>query len=546
VGVALLAFVACTYAAGALGFFAGVGVGSWTLVAGVVAAAALTRAAAGGERLGVAAAAALAALVLAAGAVAVGSWFYDFTTDGQAYHVPGVLALAGGWIPLDGPLPAQSPLGVYITHYPKAVWIVQAALYDATGRVEAGKAVHWMLVAAALPLAQSALRALGSAPRTAWLGAALLALNPVAVCQLSSFYVDGPLHSALLSAAALAVHWWRGRREAGVLLVLALALAVGTKFTGLVYGALLAAVLIAAALVGGAPRRRVVALAAGSVLALVTLGWEPYATNVLSRGHPFFPLFGKGAVDIRAVHETPAFRAMNPVTRLALSTFSETASGIDAVPRLKVPFTVFPRELLALAAPDPRYGGFGPLFGGALLLAAALTIAASAGGDRRARQVGLFLGAVLLWGAVNPTAWWARYAPQLWWLAVLPAALVPAPGRSRWPSAALALVLALDVAVAVAANGAVQILATHLQRRQLAQLRALSPAPLLVRFGAYAATPLRLDEAGVRYEAVSTSPCERPARLVLLPVEICFADGSPPAEWDGRALTRATLARLGM
>ena len=79
-----------------------------------------------------------------AAALAGAALFHDVSWDGQVYHQPAVLALAGGWNPLhDGPLSlAERPDNLWINHYPKAAWVAQAILLRLTGSLEAAKGLQ--------------------------------------------------------------------------------------------------------------------------------------------------------------------------------------------------------------------------------------------------------------------------------------------------------------------------------------------------------------------------------------------------------------------
>ena len=69
--------------------------------------------------------------------------FFDFSFDGQSYHIPAMIALASGWNPiLSSHLIDWNPLFVqesgtelYIDHYSMGSWILAATIYKATGSI---------------------------------------------------------------------------------------------------------------------------------------------------------------------------------------------------------------------------------------------------------------------------------------------------------------------------------------------------------------------------------------------------------------------------
>ena len=81
-----------------------------------------------------------------------------------------VLALAGGWNPLwDGPLSLDDrPDNLWINHYPKAAWVMQAILLQATGALEATKGVQLLALLAAALAVFAALRARCTGGRRWW------------------------------------------------------------------------------------------------------------------------------------------------------------------------------------------------------------------------------------------------------------------------------------------------------------------------------------------------------------------------------------------
>src|SRR5271166_1500011 len=81
----------------------------------------------------------LAATWLAAAAL------YDTSWDGTGYHLPALLAIAGGW----NPIVAASDI-MPANLQANGLWTVRAALYAMTGSVEGAKGLNFLFVAAAL------------------------------------------------------------------------------------------------------------------------------------------------------------------------------------------------------------------------------------------------------------------------------------------------------------------------------------------------------------------------------------------------------------
>ena len=469
-------------------------------------------------------------------ALAFGASFYDVSWDGQVYHQQAVLALAEGWNPL-----WQPPLSVaaradniWINHYPKAAWIGQAILFRASGSLEAAKGLQLLPLAAAALLVFAALRARGLRRRTAGFLTALIAGNPVVLAQIFSFYSDGM--GASLTTALLALVWhWRRRPDPWLLVALAASIVVivNLKFTGLVYGVLLCGGLLVHTYLwrGNArcarcARARVRALAAVIVgafaVATLVLGFDPYVTNLLRKGHPFYPLMGQGAVDIINIQLAPEFHALTRPTRLLVSLFAR-ADEHNVAPVLKWPFALGRDELRALGYPDLRIGGFGPFFGLVVLVAAArgrpaLVRRHGAGqgmGAGRAAGRHRLLQSRALVGALRaaPVAGAGRAAGA-------GVGLAATRRRGRGAAAVLGALLAIDVAlVGVVAT------ATEVPRHARGRRPARSADPCRrpgrgalgrLRGGARAAA-----RAGDRFCRGAVLPCASPAQLLASRARIC-------------------------
>lgn len=180
----------------------------------------------------------------------------------------------------------------------------------------------------------------------------------------------------------------------------------------------------------------------------------------------------------------------------------------DDLNRIKPPFWFTRPELDVFTdlTPDLRFGGYGPLYGTAVLLA--LVPALCLLGSRAVSQTGWkwILIACLVMIPISPS-WWARWFPQGWWIPF--AACVgflcgPPDGlkKFRWvgwlaKGGLLALGLNSFLILVFTVKGYAE--AESVIARQLVFLKTL-PSPLKIEPGHFAAARFWLDREKILYE----------------------------------------------
>ncbi len=453
--------------------------------------------------------------------VGLASWcVYDLSYDGQAYHQEAVIQLAGGWNPYgDAPLQedTKNPPWVWINHYAKGPWLAAAAIYAATGFIEMGKAINLLALAASGLLSYIVLREKLSA-RVSGIGAALIAFNPVSLNQVFTYGNDGLISSLMIVLAALlALAYWKSRAML-IPATLVVLLLVNIKFTAVGYAGLICALYVITLMLGRKKRVvPVVVLALAGGVGLGVLGYNPYVTNWLDHGHPFHPLAGSEKVDIIRSNMLPAYVDLPVWEKTALSWFGESSNRFGEYPRLKVPFAVLPSELAAMAGGDTRIGGFGPWFGGTLLLSAVLLAAGWRGMNRSAKRAFLlFMAGLLALIFVNPEPWWARYVPHAWllplavWLWMMAGERLGSFGMRLRSMLILAITVnALLATLPTVGYTAYQNTALRSELGALRQQVQVSGehAAIEVMYRNMASNRVRLEEAGIRTKVTTLDGC---------------------------------------
>lgn len=497
-GTGALAFVVGVYAVGVLFLLLGLTITPVSGGIGILAGLALPRL----LRLqGPGFALPAAVLGLAAATHLVAACWLDISWDGLAYHQPAVIQLLEGWNPFRGPTDLAN-VAAWTTEYPKASWITAAQVVSLVGQIECGKGINFLTLVATLCVAIPFCAArLPSRPKLAVLGGAAIALNPVSVYQAPTFYVDGLLGSLLtiLFLDLITLLAEQATRATHFRIAAAVLLLINLKFTGLVYCVLVLGTGIA---VLAARREFAHAIRLGTAWGLLGIagifvfGASPYARNVLEGRHLFYPLQGPGAVDIMTPIRPANLTPLDRFSRFAAAHFARSEnvrtpqSTRWAVPFFAVAPDNYPRSYI-----DTTSAGFGPLFGGAMLLAA-LGLAWGLGRDRRIGPLVIFtLGAMGLTVFLHAEGWWARYVPQLWLLAALGVPWLATRGLLRL-SGGLLVVLLLNTAMVGSPSAAQKLWATLLLKRELAEIKSTA-GRIELQPGPFPALARRTREAGI-------------------------------------------------
>jgi hypothetical protein len=476
------------------------------------------------------------------------SRIHDISWDGQTYHTEGIVQLANGWNPFfEAPRggPAFSHSGVYAGPFylifsSKGAWICAAALYKFSGSFEAGKAFHPMLILACFLVSFAAFSTFRNI-KSSWILvlSLLLAFNPVSICQMHTYYVDGQLSSLLAIAVGIFILIYRrpDRFKMAVLALVAI-LTINVKLNGALYMAILGGGCWLFYVVAKKTRRAELAawLMAGGILGGGFVGFSPYITQftdkLITTGNPFYPY--AGWTSVVGISSPEIFgNKMDRVSMLAVSLFSK--SEVRLIPfKLKLPFTFSLDELQAFAFPDVRVGGFGPLFSGAKVIS--IAILGVLCWKNPWRLVGaahlLVLMSLIFISALSLLENWnARFAPQVWMLPLITAILallISRRGVSRGLAFALLLLLFTNNLLISYKYTVFTLSYSELAASQLETLKK-KEQPIPAKFGFFNAIRYRFDREGIRYVEVETLPCakDKQKKVILSQVSICVPEKMP-------------------
>jgi len=450
----------------------------------------------------------------------------DFSWDGQWYHLEALLELARDWNPMVDAYPNP-----FVKHYPFGAWVLRRLLVDVTGNIESAKAVNWMLAVASFGMAsRTAVEAFALPLGRALLFSVLLALAPNVVGQVMTFYVDGLLCSLLTCLVCAAVCFSKtGTWFDAVIALLVGVLAINTKFTGPLY--VLAIVGPVAMVLFWFARRRALVLLGTLALTLSlgigAVGYHPYVSNTLEHGDPFYPV-NEGTLRDRC-RETTRFRCYaaaadafldrNQLDRFVRSILAVSDSRPEEQPVVKLPFSVTWDEVRVAGYYDIRFGGYGPLYSGALLVGILML------STRLKRTSGFAIApvalAVLLFasGAAMPAGWWSRLAPQVWAVPVLCLAAIWMLGRS---GTFLAAVLCANITCVIYSSASWTLRRQQQYDSDIEVLRTYGRSHVIMLRMRFPSTQYRLRSIGIDYVEAQRLGCTSPYPLEGLFAEACF------------------------
>jgi hypothetical protein len=539
VAVAVIVGLTVSWALSAAGFLVGMPVGRWQSLGGALAAATCLYRLSDDWRGRVARGVMLVMLVSLA--LVIASATVDDGYDGWLYHEAGVIGLTHGWNPVTQPLfdvwwaahrtslgsPPDAPSvdGLWTTAYPKALWVLASHALVWGLPVDSGKYAGILLIFAASGIALRALRLAGLSASWSLVLAVIAALNPVAVMQTTTYYVDGALGCCLtvLVFSLVAFNITKSRLDLFPAIGAAL-IACNLKFTGPIY----VAIITLPVMIWWLWRRqlqvghlRTIGLAG---LLLILCSVNPYFTNVGIGGSPVQPLNRR---NLLVAQMWPEFLAKNRFEKLFMSlTFTNYLNPYGEIPQSELKAVTNPFQLRSInefgefaTSYDLRIGGFGPLFAVALALASVIALMRASDGTRDVGLALIALGTVASI-LVMSVSWWARLVPQMWLVPVLASACAIRTGSGMRMCVVIAGIMGVSVLIAV--GGRIESAALTTLRYQT-NLRSAGSEPLVVNAPSNKGFFLpvfgyRLQERGT-YFRMSETGCAHPIQLIV--IEAC-------------------------
>jgi hypothetical protein len=329
--------------------------------------------------------------------------------------------------------------------------------------------------------------------------------------QWPTFYNDGlvaSLFTIMIVSATLAAV--KGNKGAMAVFLMSAIIVAGLKFSTLVLGVAFVFFGLLAFFIKQKEHRSFLGwLTLSSVAIATVILWEPYGTNLLQNGHPFYPLMGENARDIMDGNKPEALLNI-PLPIQWLVGLTNVSHGLFSWHQVQESF-------MYAGVYDQRFGGFGPLMGPVFALTLLTALMLSQKTQHKAVQISAaVITAIIVTFAIHPEGWWARYVPQMWVLplVVIAAAVSVSKPKSftRGAAALLLFIMSLNAAGMTTA-GYVLAKERHLElETDIQALLDKGPHAQTTTGAQFGASWRRLEDEGMRIE-VGPLNCEDPLPL---------------------------------
>lgn len=444
-----------------------------------------------------------------------------------------------GWNPVYSDISDELLHSIWTNHYSKGAEINAVALSTVVSSIEECKALNIFLIITTFLISFATIVLTSQRIKLSYalVFGFLIAMNPVSICQSLSFYVDGQLAS-LVSCLICLIFLANKKIDVLVLICLISTIIVllNVKFLGLIYALIISLGFMVWISIYQKERSLLIlkCLLFSFLFGILVIGYNPYITNSIDHGNPFYPVFGSD-FDVLTSNTPANFQNVNSFTNLFISIFSHSMAGVTNS-TYKMPFTITIDDLEAFQTPDVRLSGFGPLFSGAIVISIFNLFRYFKSNIRYAlnnQSISLKLLIILLLlisVLVNPSSWWARFAPQLWLIPLFLSLFISTVERKpRWVSILnilLIYVLVINVLLISSVYFHSQINGTEAMNEQLDSLSSVENEKIKIKFSETYSNRIRLKEKGIIYEEVEELNSFKPLKLLYSDTQIYLVNST--------------------
>lgn len=370
---------------------------------------------------------------------------YDQTWDGAAYHKQAVGLLKEGWNPiymsssyyntLSESIPSVAPNPLkWAECYPKASWYFAGSIYYYTNNIDSGKAYTLLFIIILFGLSYQCLKEHLNSVWKKIAGAGVIALNPIALDQIQSYYLDG-LCGCVLLALMLELVSVIGKEEKDIdnnkkLIIFCLIIwGCNLKFSSLAFTGFICIVYFCYFVKLRWTEwdiiiKKLMEYCGMAVISICVVGYAPYITNIIRYKNPLAG-FTDLAFDDANVNIYFGIEGINRYQRTLYSLFGKMSHGTyhSVSELLKIPFTYDKEEILYYSYVDLRIGAFGILFSGifcvSLILMAIFIVKKHRLFDTKTKLIILFSLLTFIELFAFSTSYQMRYVPHLYFIPIV-------------------------------------------------------------------------------------------------------------------------------
>lgn len=361
---------------------------------------------------------------------------------GDSYHQESAYLLSHGWNPIYSPVYTgieKIKHSQWCYCYAKGQETINASIVSLTGNIEIGKLGNFFLPISCLMFVYLSLDKIFVAwsNKKLWIISAIVSFPPVVVSQVLTYYIDFNLYSIFVIFLFTSLLHLQSKEELFIFVNL-LSLAFSIKFNIFIWFVLFTGIKIILQLWQKDYKCIKLYFVSGIgalTICLLTFAYNPYVSNTIYHGSPFYPLFGgNGRVDIMTMNAPKFFRYKKHLLQVFYATTSRPTIGSQGnMLKYQNPYTSFNlKNILGSFSFDARLGGYGTFWIDVLLLSLlGLVISKRLDPIQVKYTVGL-IAIFFLFQILVPGGWWARYVSFIYLIPILLLFCIERSNKTKW------------------------------------------------------------------------------------------------------------------
>ena len=374
----------------------------------------------------------------------------DFSYDGNTYHKTTIGLLKNGWNPIYeqaedfdnasdvGQVYIDGTYNVYwVNHYAMASHIYQANIYAFTNNIECGKSINTLSIIILFLILFSFMALKFNKLVFPFLFGICAITYSVVSAQFLTTYIDLLnyiyLTLLLISLFMLEFSGSQNKNLGFILYFLCLLMTINIKFTTFAYAGIFCLVYYIYVIIRVRKKKldsqylkRFTGLSIVGVIVGVLVIGIIYPKNIITNGHPFYPLFGEGKIDIITKQQPANFVNKSSIEKYFISMFSQVENIYDVSGKkatLKIPFTIHQNEYEHIKTTDARMSGNGVLFSGIFIISLLIIVLLSRNVYKNNKELFIMTTIILATTCslivLFSESWWARYFPETYYFVLI-------------------------------------------------------------------------------------------------------------------------------